>query len=191
MSETENPPKKKGKGKKIFVLLGSLALLGGGGGAALYASNVGLIGGGGNAAPPEPERPSLVLREGVSESEAARYYSRTGDKRVDGTKFQASYYPLTEQFTSNLRDDSGMVQLGLGVSTFYDESVLENVKLHEMAIRSAVLLVLTEQDSTILATAQGKEALKQRLRAAVNEVLKKKEGFGGIDEVYFTSLVIQ
>jgi flagellar FliL protein len=190
MSDTEKSPKKKGKGKKIFLLLGSLILLGGGGGAALYASNAGLIGGGGHA-PPEPERPSLVLREGVSDSEAARYFSRTGDKRVDGTKFQASYYPLTEQFTSNLRDDSGMVQVGLGVSTFYDESVLENVKTHEMAIRSAVLLVLTEQDSTILSSAQGKEALKQRLRSAVNEVLKKKEGFGGIDEVHFTSLVIQ
>lgn len=190
MSDTETPQKKKGKGKKIFLLLGGLALLGGGGGAALYASNAGLIGGGGNG-PAEPERPNLVLRDGVSETEAARHFSRTGDKRVDGTKFVASYYPLTESFTSNLRDDSGMVQVGLGVSTFYDESVLENVKTHEMAIRSAVLLVLTEQDSTVLSTGQGKEALKQRLRAAVNEVLKKKEGFGGIDEVYFTSLVIQ
>ena len=190
MSDTETPPKKMGKGKKIFLLLGGLVLLGGGGGAALYASNAGLMGGGGGA-PPEPDRPDLVLRDGVSEYEAARYFSPTGDKRVDGTKFKASYYPLSDQFTSNLRDDSGMVQMGLGVSTFYEESVLENVKLHEMAIRSAILMAITEQDSTVLSTAQGKEALKQRLRMAVNEVLKKKEGFGGIDEVYFTSLVIQ
>lgn len=191
MSDKETPPKKKGKGKKIFLLLGSLVVLGGGGGfAALYASNAGLIGGGGQG-PAEPDRPSLVLRDGVSESEAARYFSPTGDKRVDGTKFKATYYPLTENFTSNLRDDNGFVQVGLGVSTFYDQSVVENVKLHEMAVRSAVLLALSEQDSTGLSTPQGKEALKQRLRTAVNEVLKKKEGFGGIDEVYFTSFVIQ
>ena len=188
MSETEAPTKKKGKGKKIILLLGGLLLLGGGG-AALYASNAGLIGGG--HATGEPERPSLVLRDGVSESEAAHYFSSTGDKRVDGTKFKASYYPLTGSFTSNLRDDDGFIQLGLGVSTFYDESVLENVKLHEMAVRSAVLLVLSEQDSNGLFSPKGKEALKARLRTAVNNVLKKKEGFGGIDEVYFTSFVIQ
>lgn len=190
MSDTEAPAKKKGKGKKIILLLGGLLLLGGGGvGAGLYASNSGLISGG--HAPAEPERPNLVPRDGVSESDAARYFSSTGDKRVDGTKFIASYYPLAGNFTSNLRDDEGIIQVGLGVSTFYDEHVLENVKLHEMAVRSAVLLELSQQDSAGLFTPKGKEALKARLRLAVNSVLKKKEGFGGIDEVYFTSFVIQ
>jgi flagellar FliL protein len=189
MSKKEDPPEKKPKGKKIALLLGTGVLLGGGGGAALYASNAGLIGGG--HGPAEPDRPSLVLRSGVSESEAVRYFSSTGDKRVDGTKFQATYYPLADSFTSNLRGDGGFVQVGLGLSTFYDATVVENVKLHEMAVRSAILLALSEQDATSLSTAQGKEALKARLRASVNEVLKKKEGFGGIDEVYFTSLVIQ
>ena len=188
MSETEVPTTKKGKGKKIFLLLGGALLLGGGG-AALYASNAGLIGAG--HAPGEPERPSLVLRDGVPESEAARYFSFTGDKRVDGTKFKPSYYPLAGSFTSNLRDEEGFLQVGLGVSTFYEQIVLDRVKLHEMAVRSAILLVLSEQNSDGLFTPKGKEALKARLRGAVNEVLKKKEGFGGIDEVYFTSFVIQ
>jgi flagellar FliL protein len=190
MSETETPPKNKGKGKKILLILGTLTLLGGGGGAAaLYASNAGLIGG--NRAPSAPDTPDLVLKDGVSKSEAARYYSANGDKKVDGTKFQATYYPLSDSFTSNLRDDSGFVQVGLGVSTYYDAEVIENVKLHEMAVRSAVLLALSEQESTALATPQGKEQLKARLRASINEVLKNKEGFGGIDDVYFTSFVIQ
>jgi flagellar FliL protein len=190
MSDTATSPKKKG-GKKILLILAALAVLGGGGaGAALYASNAGLIGGGSHE-PAGPETPHLVLKAGVSETEAARYYSPTGDKRVDGTKFQATYYPLSESFTSNLRDGGGFVQLGLGVSTYYDEEVVEHVKLHEMAVRSAVLLALSEQDSTTLSTPQGKEQLKVHLRGAINDVLKKKEGFGGIDDVYFTSFVIQ
>jgi flagellar FliL protein len=84
-----------------------------------------------------------------------------------------------------------MVQLSLGVSTFYDERVVEAVKTHEMAVRSAILLVLAEQDAIALSSPQGKEQLKSKLRLAVNDVLKKKEGFGGIDDVYFTTLVIQ
>lgn len=191
MSETEAPPKKKGKGKKIILILGGVVLLGGGGaGAALYASNAGLIGGGEHA-PEGPERPHLVPKDGVSETEAARYSSPTGDKRVDGTKFKATYYPLSENFTSNLRDGGGFIQLGLGVSTYYDEQVVENVKLHEMAVRSAILMALSEQDGAALSTPQGREGLKARLRTAINEVLKKKEGFGGIDDVEFTSFVIQ
>ena len=189
MSDKEQPVKKKGK-KKLFLLGGLVLLLGGGGAAGgLYASNAGLIGGG--HAEPAPEVPHLVLRDGVSESEAARYASPQGDKKVDPSKFQATYYPLGESITANLKDGDGFVQIQLGVSTYYDERVGENVKLHEMAIRSAVLLNLAEQDSAGLATAAGKEGLKQALRASINEVLKKKEGFGGIDDVHFTSFVIQ
>ena len=190
MSDAENPtpPRKKGTGKKILlVTLGLLVVAGGGAGAALYA---GLISGGHSGAP-KRETPLLVPRKGVSESESARYYHPTGDKKADPTKFQASYYPLTDQFTANLRDESGFVQLSLGVSTYYDQRVLDAVKLHEIAIRSAVLMTMSEQDPVVVRSPEGKEHLKGALRKSINEVLKSKEGFGGIDDVYFTSLVIQ
>lgn len=190
MSDAENPtpPRKKGKGKKILLVTVGLLLVGGGGaGAALYA---GLISGG-HSGPAKRDTPLLVPREGVSESVAARYYHPTGDKRADATKFQASYYPLADQFTANLRDESGFVQLGLGVATYYDHRVLDAVKLHEIAIRSAVLLTISEQDPVMVRSPEGKEHLKTALRKSINEVLKAKEGFGGIDDVYFTGLVIQ
>jgi len=192
MSESENAPKKK-SGKKKFLLLTLLLVgVGGGGvGAGLYASgmlptqaNRGLM-------QVDPRLPQLVLREGTSQAEAAKYHSVQGDKSPDPRKFKASYYPLEQNFTVNLRDAEGFVQLGLGVSTFYDQRVLENVKAHEMAIRSAVLLTLSDQDSVALATPQGKDQLRKDLKKAVNDVLKAKEGFGGIDDVYFTSMVMQ
>lgn len=181
------PPKKKGKAKKFLLIgIGIAVLAGGGAGAAVFAGLIGPAQG-----PVAPDRPKLVLRDGVSEAEASAYFSPTGDKRPEASKFVASYYPLTETFTANLREGSGFVQVGLGVSTYYDERVLEAVKTHEMAVRSAVLLALSEQDPVSLSSPQGKEALKTRLRAAINDVLKKKEGFGGIDDVYFTSFVVQ
>lgn len=186
MSDTEKAPKKKGKGKKVMLLAGVLLLFGGGG-AGLYASQTGLIGG----HSPEPDRPQLVPREGVSEAEAQRYFSPVGDKRPDPAKFQSTYYPLDENFTANLRDGEGFIQVALGVSTFYDERVIENLKRHEMAVRSAILMTLSDQDAMQMSTPRGKEALKVSLRAAVNDVLKKKESFGGIDDVHFTSFVIQ
>jgi len=193
MSESENAPKKK-SGKKKFLLMTFLMLgVGGGGvGAGLYAAGM-LPAQMGVSTKPyvDPNLPQLVLREGTSQAEAAKYHSAQGDKTPDPRLFKASYYPLEQNFTVNLRDADGFVQLGLGVSTFYDERVLANVKTHEMAIRSAILLTLSDQDSIALATPQGKDQLRKDLKKAVNDVLKAKEGFGGIDDVYFTSMVMQ
>jgi flagellar FliL protein len=60
-----------------------------------------------------------------------------------------------------------------------------------MPIRSAVLMVLADQDSFALQTPEGKKALQKQLKDAINQVLISKEGFGGIDDVYFTSFIIQ
>ena len=187
MSDTEKPPKKR-RGKKLLVIGAGLLLLGGGGaGAAAFAGMLPF----GHHGPAKPDRPQLVPREGVSEAEVARYASSSGDIRVDPAKFQASYYPLHDNFTANLKDSGQFVQVGLGVSTYYDQRVLDAVKLHEMAVRSAILMTLNSASAAGISTPEGKEQLKDALRKSINDVLKKKEGFGGIDDVYFTSLVIQ
>ena len=184
----DTKPVKSGKKKKIIVIgLAVLLMVGGGVGAGLYAS--GAVAG--ETSHVDPNLPQLVLREDVDESVAAKYFSPTGDKAVDPTKFVASYYPFAEQFTVNLNDGEGFIQVGVGVSTYYDQRVLDNVKLHEMAVRSAVLMTLSQQGLANVSSAEGKRTLKGDLRKAVNDALKSREGFGGIDQVYFTSFVVQ
>jgi flagellar FliL protein len=192
MSDTEQPkPKKKrSRLKKLLLLSVVLVAIGGGGaGAVLYASG-GVLGGlyGGGA---DPDVPQLVPRDGANPAsvEAARALAQQG--RVDPRLFQSTYVPLEGNFTSNLRGGDAFVQLGLGISTFYDDRVIDNVRRHDMAIRSAILMTLTEQDPTAVTTLRGKQALKLALRNAINGVLTNQEGFGGIDEVYFTSFVTQ
>lgn len=181
-------PKPK-KSRKLVRLLAGVGALGGlAAGGALYAQNAGLIHlPGAGAAAEDPDQPHLVPREGVTPTS----YEVRGARPVAATDFQISYYPMTENFTSNLRDDGGFIQIGLGVSTYYDERVLENLQRHEMAVRSAVLMQLADQDPLVVSTPEGKIALKKRLTKAVNDVLKEKEGFGGIDDVYFTGFVMQ
>lgn len=192
MSETEQPkpPKKKSKLKKLLLLTFALILIGGGGtGAVLYATG-GLLPGG-SAHEEDPDVPNLVVRDGANPAsvDAAREHARQG--RVDPRLFQATYVPLEGNFTSNLRGGQAFVQIGIGISTYYDERVIENVQKHDMAIRSAILMTLTEQDPQAISTVRGKEALKITLRNAINGVLTNREGFGGIDEVYFTNFVSQ
>lgn len=191
MSETEQPkPRKKSRLKKLLILTVALIVIGGGGaGAVLYAS--GGVMPGSAAEHEDTDQPQLVPRDGANPAsvDAARARARQG--QVDPRLFQPTYVPLEGNFTSNLRGGGSFVQIGLGISTYYDEGVIENVRKHDMAIRSAILMALTEQDPQNIATVRGKQALKIALRNAINEVLTNREGFGGIDEVYFTSFVSQ
>ena len=83
------------------------------------------------------------------------------------------------------------VQVGVAISTPYDSRVIENLKTHELAVRSAILLSLGETSEEEVFSADGKTRLQKRLAAAINAVLKEKEGFGGIDNVYFTNFIVQ
>ncbi|RST31564.1 flagellar basal body-associated FliL family protein [Sphingomonas ginkgonis] len=194
------PPKKRGKMKMLLIGGGAFVLLGGGAGAGVYASR--LMSPAGPAE--DPNRPKLVVRgdvpEASSEGEGGESkepapkigtVSVTSDNvPVDPRKYDVTYVPLEQPFTANLAN-GGIIQVGLSFATYYDHRVVENLKRQTVAIRSAALMVLAEQDPNVLATGRGKQALQRELTQSTNKVLRDKEGFGGIDNVYFTSLVIQ
>jgi flagellar FliL protein len=194
-------PRKRGKFKIVLLTLtGATLLIGGGVGVGVYASH-GLLAAG---ATEDPSRPKLVERsdngdvsaspEGGESKEPAPKFgtvSVTSDRvAVDPRKFEVTYVPLDQPFTANLAN-GGIIQVGLSFATYYDHRVVENIKRQTVPIRSAALMVLAEQDPAVLSTNRGKQALQQQLTAATNKVLRDKEGFGGVDNIYFTSLVIQ
>lgn len=179
------PEKKPRRIGRLLIMLIGLVVLGGGGlGAALYASGVLDTG-------DHVDRPHLVPRDGVSSALIAEGEAQARAGRINPQVFQATYHQLENNFTSNLSGGTSFVQIGLGVSTYYDERVVAALEKHEMAIRSAILMALSEQDTAAIASAEGKERLRQVLKNAVNAVLTNKEGFGGIEEVHFTSFVTQ
>lgn len=195
-------PAKGGKMKKMLIFgIGGLALLGAGVGGGIYAS--GMLGA--KTVHEDPNRPKLVERseepaeegggEGGEAKEAAPKVGTVSVKHdnvpVDPERFEPTYFPIEQSFTANLADGEGFVQVGLSLATYYDGKVIANIKRHMVPMRSAVLLVLSEQEAAVLSTPQGKQALQKKLTQAINGVLREKEGFGGIDNVYFTNLVIQ
>lgn len=188
-AEAEAPaaPKRRRPIKKILLLLVALIVIGGG----AYVGYGAIAGGGHGEEAGEADQPQLVVREGVDPAAAEAAMARARAGRPDPRIFKPTYVPLEANFTSNLRGGESFVQIGIGVSTYYDETVVERLHTHEMALRSAVLMTLSEADPFEITTVRGKEALKEALKNAMNSVLTIKEGFGGIDEVHFTSFVSQ
>ena len=51
--------------------------------------------------------------------------------------------------------------------------------------------LFSEQPQEVLDTPKGKQMLQGKIKGIINDILKQKTGYGGIDNVYFTSLVVQ
>lgn len=205
MAKTEDkedkPAKKKGGMMKILIMaVVALLLVGGGVAGGLYAMSSGLVGGK-HAEGPHYEAPKLVpkaqeKRAGSGEGGEGGHGGGGGSTSHEpmgagGDKFASTYYTMDKEFTSNLKDSVHFIQVGLAVSTPYDERVIEALKTHEIAVRSSILLALGDASEDQVFTNDGKRALQQHLVQAINATLKQKEGFGGISNVYFTSFVVQ
>lgn len=177
--------KKKGKLRMVIIALLGVGVVGGAGaGTGLY-----FLGDPERAGPHEPERPKLVPRDDADETEVAAAL-RSG-RRPDPRLFKASYVALDENFTVNMASSGAYVQVGIALSTFYDESVVEAIEAHKVAIRSTILMTLANQDPVAVNTPAGRLGLQRSIRDAINQTLEQREGFGGIDEVHFTSFVTQ
>ncbi len=187
------------KKKLVVGSLAAVALLGAGGATGVYLSG-GITG---QAPKTDPHRPKLVERNeepeapaAEGEGEAAILKEGTVEVKndrvpVDPRKYEVTYVNLEQSFTANLADGAGFVQLGLSLSTYYDGKVVQNIQRQSVPIRSAILMVLSQQDAQALSTPQGKQMLQRDLTASINQVLRQKENFGGVDNVYFSNLVIQ
>ncbi|MCP3734978.1 flagellar basal body-associated FliL family protein [Sphingomonas sp. RP10(2022)] len=205
--EDAAPKKKGGKMKIIIMALALVILVGGGVGAGVYAASSGLIGGGGHAAAEEEHGPKLVPKSeqkrpkaegeggegghGGGGGEAASGGGKHVPSGGDGDKYASNYYTMDPQFTSNLQNSVHVVQIGIAISTPYDDTVIENLKTNDIAVRSAVLLTLGDTPEEQVFTSAGKEVMQKRLAKAINDILEQKEGFGGVSNVYFTNFVVQ
>lgn len=191
--ETDEPKKKGGLVKIIGLVFGGLLLIGVGLGAGFFMF-------GGQGLTPSAEIEQIIERklkesgqlpeedaEVAEDAEPALQKKETPS--VD--TFVTSYFEFDGNFTSNLRDSRKFLQLGVGISTQYDETVVENVELHQLALRSEILGTVSDFTEEDISGKEGRDRLAAKMVEAINAKLEVLEGFGGIDSVHFTSFVLQ
>ena len=105
--------------------------------------------------------------------------------------FLTTYYEFPGSFTTNLMNSRKFLQISVGVSTQYDDRVMANVEAHQLALRSEILGTMSEFTEESIQGKAGRQALATSLQDAINSKLIVLENFGGIDEVHFTSFVLQ
>jgi flagellar FliL protein len=144
-------------------------------GAAVEGRAAGAAGGGEGAAPGGPPP-------------AAERVTRESPQL---TRFEFRYHEVDREFLVNLTNSRRVMQVQLALMTRYDQRVFDNFMKHEFAIRSVTLDVMrqvTEADTT---APDFRVKLAENIREAMNAKLEEFEDFGGIEEIYFTTFVIQ
>lgn len=114
------------------------------------------------------------------------------DGEAAATGKPAVYYAFDPPLIVNFDDQQAVrfLQLQIEVLT-RDPAVVEAVKLHTPIIRNNLLMMMNGRDYKVLMTREGKEALRQECLKEVQRILNKETGKPGIEDLYFTSFVVQ
>jgi flagellar FliL protein len=189
--QSDSPKKRKGIVKMLVM---GVLLIGAGGGSVFALMASGMLGHHGAAAAKE-RGPQLVLK-GEEDPYALPPKKGEGEEAPmvhgdGGSKYRTAYYTFDEDFTSNLKDSDALIQVSLAASTRRDGRVLMWLDEHKLAIRSKILVVLADTPEDEVYSPDGKALLQKRLTKAVNDVLIQQEGFGGVDNIYFKTFIVQ
>ena len=129
------------------------------------------------------------------EAEAAHNATPEGPSKVkkeaEATRFENTYLEIDKEFMTNITNSKKIMVVKVAVMTHYDSRVFDNVKKHEFAIRSAVLDVMRQSTEADVAKQDFRVDLAAKIKVVMNEMLMKYEDFGGIEDVFFTSFVMQ
>ena len=117
--------------------------------------------------------------------------AKLSKKSPELTRFDFSYLQLEREFLTNLTGSRKVMSIQVAVMTRYDQRVLDNVKKHEFALRSVMMDVMRQTVEADLSKPDFRKELGVRLRDAMNTLLEKYEDFGGIEDIYFTSFIVQ
>src|SRR3546814_2368706 len=137
--------------KLLLIGVAAVSLIGAGAGAGIYFGALQA-----HEAKPEDKYPKLVLRSDDDAEPAAEgpgkeaplkvgTVSVPNDRfKVDPRKYEVTYYPFAESFTTNLADGSGFLQIGISVSRS-DEHTSE---LQSLMRNSYADFCLTKKNTT-------------------------------------------
>ncbi len=197
--EVEEEPKKSGLVKIIIFVVAGILLLGIGLGIGYF-----MFGG-----DPEPD-PSAEVNQIIEGKKAEKKdkEENADDKEgeVEGDdglikknvksipevdSYETTYFEFPGDFTTNLKGSRKFLQVSVGVSTQYDEKVMEVVDSHQLALRSEILATISDFTEDGISGSDGKKKLSDKLLVVLNTKLETLNEFPGIEDVYFTAFILQ
>ena len=117
--------------------------------------------------------------------------SKIKKEAPEATRFEKNYMQMEKELMTNITGSKKVMVVQIALMTHYDSRVFDNVKKHEFALRSAMLDVMRQSTEADVAKPEFRKNLAAKLKDVMNELLENYEDFGGIEDVFFTSFVMQ
>ena len=125
-----------------------------------------------------------ILSPAITETE-----SQT--KKSDSPRSENIYFELEKEFIVSLKESSKVMVIKVALMTHSDARVFDNVKKHEFIIRNEILRAMVNTTEADLNNPNFRMELAMKMRVIMNSSLTKYEDFGGVEDVFFTSFVLQ
>ena len=109
----------------------------------------------------------------------------------EATRFEKNYFQVEKELMTNITGSKKVMVVQIAVMTHYDSRVFDNIKKHEFALRSAILDLMRQTTEAEANKPEFRKELAIKLKDIMNSLLEEYEDFGGIEEVMFTSFVMQ
>ena len=109
----------------------------------------------------------------------------------EATRFEKNYFQIEKELMTNITGSKKVMVVQMAVMTHYDSRVFDNIKKHEFALRSAMLDLMRQTTEAEASKPEFRKELAVKLKDIMNSLLEEYEDFGGIEEVMFTSFVMQ
>ncbi len=105
----------------------------------------------------------------------------------------AIYTPLDPPLIVSLVDTAGssrFLQLSVQIMS-RSQDAIDNVRTHAPALRNSFLFLISDWTYEDIASLEGKEQLRAEMLEEANVIMLANTGEPGIEEIYFTSFVVQ
>ena len=114
------------------------------------------------------------------------------DQEVMAEKGDPTYVDLKPAFTVNLDPDDtvGFLQVSIQVLT-YNDDVVDDIEKHKPLIRNNLVTLFGNQKSIDLRSPEGKEKLQKAVLETIQAIIDKSGSGGEVENVFFTSFVMQ
>jgi flagellar protein FliL len=171
--ELEEVAKKKSP-LKLIIIIAVVVLIGGGAGAFFMMG--------------DESSDETVASESGEATDGAE-----GDESGEGSGVaEAHYFSLDPPFIVNFTGKSRARFLQVSIEGMTrDATVKEDITKHLPQVRNNIVLLLSGKTNEELSTVEGKANLRKQVLKEIQKILEAETGKEGIEDVFFTSFVMQ
>ena len=174
----ENGEEKKSSKKLIIIIIAAVILLVGGGGAGYFFFIKGHESG-----------------EAEVDKKDSKKESHGDDSESEGEEHGGAekiYYDFGKPLVVSFSKSTSIRLVSISLSFLVEGAdTVEALKKNDPMIRNNLLMLVNAQDPEKLKTPEGKDELRAAILADVAGVLEKMAGKSQIEEIFFTSFVMQ